>query len=318
MKKTFSIIIVNWNTSEMLQNCLSSLSKCSIYDEAKVIVIDNNSTDDSRIMVKTMFPTILLVNSGCNLGFGRANNLAAEYIEGDYILFLNPDTLVLYDSIKKMKSVLEKKSEIGALGCKMKSPSGEVQELGIQWYPNPISELFRLLFISSYSIKLFKNYVPYQNPYANGYVKKLYGGCLFVRKSVLDKIGWFDDRFFMYGEDVDLCRRISKSGWKLYYMKDAEIIHIGGGANIKTTSDFSVLMMCESISKLIRKYNGFPGYIFYKIAIFFGSSIRLSILLCMSNLPYLKRYVPNYEQTSKKYMTMVRWSLSLQRPSIPS
>lgn len=316
--KDLSIVIVNWNTSKMLKDCLSSIAKSSIYDKAKVIIIDNNSDDDSRAMVEKLFPALLLINSGSNMGFGRANNLAAGHIEGDYVLFLNPDTLVFNDSIKKMLTFMGERPEIGALGCRMNSPDGAVQELGLQWYPSPVTELISLLFVSSDSMKILQKCIPYQDPFVSGYVKKLYGGCLLVRKTVLDKIGWFDERFFMYGEDVDLCRRINDAGFKLYYLKEAEIIHIGGGASNKTISEFSVLMMCDSISKLIKKYNGVSGYLLYRFAIFVGSNIRLLLLLIMNRLPYLKRYIANYDRASKKYRVMIRWSLNLKQPLIPS
>jgi len=313
-----TIVIVNWNSNDLLRNCLDSIEREKGLLTIQTIVIDNNSADGSREMVHNLFPQVQLLNSGGNLGFARANNIAVAYAESQLILFLNPDTIVLEGALQKMIEHMQNNCDTGGLGCKMVNPNGQVQPLGLQWFPNPLTELINILFLTAHTIEKVKGILPYVNPEHNGYVKKLYGGCLLVRKSILDQVGWFDERFFMYGEDVDLCRRINESGSKLYYLKDAEIIHIGGGSSNKTISEFSVLMMCDSISKLIDKYNGFPGYCFYRIAIFLGSNIRLLLLLAIKKLPYLKRYADDYDRASKKYRVMIRWSLNLQQPSIPS
>jgi GT2 family glycosyltransferase len=233
-------------------------------------------------------------------------------------LFLNPDTIVLKDSIAKMVAYMESNPAVGALGGKMKFPNGIVQPLGLQWFPSPFTELLNMLFISEKTQDRLKTYLPYVNPNNSQYVSKLYGGCLMVRKSVLDQIGWFDDRFFMYCEDVDLCRRITDAGWKLYYLSDAEIIHLCGGAGNETSSDFSILMKCESISKLMHKYYGNTGAILYRLVIFSGSIFRLFILSVLKIVSSLSKtgYDVNYRNTCRKYIAMIKWSLHLQRPEI--
>lgn len=313
-----SIIIVNWNTREMLSNCLASLKEHSDSNNVKVIVVDNASKDGSSAMVRTQFPWVRLINSGGNIGFGKANNLAMPYADTEFVLFFNPDTIVFKDSIAKMVTFMESNSAVGALGCKMIFPDGVVQPLGLQWFPSPFTELLSMLFISQRTHEGLRTYLPYIDPNKNSYVSKLYGGCLMVRKSVLDQIGWFDDRFFMYCEDVDLCRRITDSGWKLYYLSDAEIIHFCGGAGGETSSNFSVLMKCESISKLMQKYYGSIGAILYRLVIFGGSIFRLLILSFLktaSTLSKIGRDV-DYRNTYRKYIAMIKWSLNLQKPII--
>lgn len=305
-----TVIIVNWNTKDMLANCLLSLTQQN-EDLLKIIVIDNNSSDQSKEMVNAKFPDVLLINSGENLGFGKANNIGEDYVEGKYVCFLNPDTIVLDNAISKMKTFMDEHLDVAAIGCKMISAEGEIQPLGLQWYPNPFTELINLLFISSSTIEYWKHYLPYQSPLESGYITKLYGGCLMVRKTVLDVIGWFDERFFMYGEDVDLCRRITTTGYKLYYLSEAEIIHLCGGASGKTTSNFSTLMMCDSTSKLIHKYQGAAGALFYRIAILTGSIVRLAILTIQQSKPFKIN-------SMNKYKTMLKWSINLLRPTIPS
>ena len=315
-----TIIIVNWNTREMLRNCLQSIVDSNAKDNLKIVVVDNDSKDGSREMVLNEYQDAILINSGCNLGFGKANNLGKDHVVGDYVLYLNPDTIVLDGTLQKMKQFMSDNPDVGALGCKMIYPDGNVQPLGLQWFPNPLTELINLLFVTSSTISNLNSYLPYQDPNNSAYVNKLYGGCLLVRKSVLDRVGWFDERFFMSGEDVDLCRRIVDAGWKLYYMSDAVIIHLCGGASSKSTSDFSTLMMCDSISKLIGKYDGVIGYILYRLAIFAGSNVRLLILLIVKicRLNIQDSLTADYENSINKYKAMLKWSLNLQRPTIPA
>ncbi len=313
-----SIIIVNWNTREMLADCLSSLREHTDSNKVKLLVVDNASKDGSSEMVQAQFPWVHLIKSGGNIGFGKANNLAMPHANTQFVLFLNPDTIALKNSIGKMIDYMESDPTLGALSCKMKYPDGSVQPLGLQWFPSPLTELISMLIISQKTHRGFKAYLPYIDPNENSYVSKLYGGCLMVRKSVLDQVGWFDERFFMYGEDVDLCRRITDKGWKLYYLSDAEIIHLCGGAGAETSNNFSVLMKCESISKLMQKYYGTLGSLLYRIVIFSGSIFRLLILAVLQLVSKCSEIGHNIDFRSayRKYIAMIKWVLNLEKPLI--
>ena len=302
----------------MLRNCLASIKEQTDTKNVKVIVVDNASNDGSREMVQTHFSWVHLINSGGNIGFGRANNLAKPYADTQFIIFLNPDTIVLKDSIAKMVNHMESNPAVGALGCKMKYPDGVVQPLGLQWFPSPFTEFLKIFFISEEVQKILRHYLPYVDPNESSYVSKLYGGCLVVRKSVLDQVGWFDERFFMYCEDVDLCKRITDAGWQLFYLSDAEIIHLCGGAGEKTSSNFSVLMTCESISDLMQKYYGNTGAVLYRLVIFSGSIVRLLIasgLKIVSLFSKIGRDI-NYRNIFGKYIAMIKWSLNLQKAKV--
>jgi len=318
VKRDIVIIIVNWNTKEMLKDCLYSIMQTKGNLRLQIIVVDNASSDGSSEMVQNLFPEVQLINSGGNIGFARANNLAIAHSDAPFILFLNPDTLVSENSINSMVDFLRSNPSIGALGCKMKDDKGRVQPLGLQWFPSPLTELFNILFVSAKTIEKIKKYLPYKDPDQSGYVSKLYGGCLVVRRDVLEQVGYFDERFFMYGEDVDLCKRIINGGWKLYYLSEAEVIHLVGGASRKTSDQFSTLMKCESISKLMQKYYGDKGKIFYRIVVFGGSIVRLSTLLILKSVSYFSFIGRNikYEKSYSKYIAMIKWSLDLQKPII--
>jgi GT2 family glycosyltransferase len=314
-----SIVIVNWNGADLLRDCLASIAAKRGGLAVQVLVIDNDSWDGSREMVKEDFPQFQLVNSGANLGFGKANNLARELVKSDLVLFLNPDTVLLANSLTPMIEFMRQHPETGALGCKMLYPDGGVQEQGLQYFPSPWKEFLSSLFISTGTRNGMRRFLPYLDPNRSAYATKLYGGCLLARKTVLDQVGWFDERYFMYAEDVDLCRAISDQGWKLFYLSTAEIIHVAGGVSKKAPSGFSVLMKCESIAALMRKYYGASGSLAYRLGMAFSSAIRLAFLaparfFCLA-VPGKKDV--SFASSFLKHRLILLWSLGLRKPVFP-
>ena len=178
MTKLLSIVIVNWNTRDMLKDCLSSINRSSPEKAIDIYVVDNDSVDGSPEMVEIAFPHVTLIRSGGNIGFGRANNLTKPHVKTPFVLFLNPDTIVLKNSIFKMLHFMINHHRVALLGCGMRNPEGDYQELGIQWFPSPIKEFFGTLFITKKNYKTFKNFLPIQDPNSSNYVRKIYGGCL--------------------------------------------------------------------------------------------------------------------------------------------
>jgi len=312
-----TIIIVNWNSGGFLEQCLQSIRDNLPADHAKVVVVDNASSDGSPEMVRRKFPEYEVIESGGNIGFGKANNLALHSCDTPLVLFLNPDTIVLPGSLEKMTTFLKQNADVGAVGCRMRFEDGEVQPLGLQWFPTPLTELFTLLFLSSGSLKLLKGVLPHKDPTRSGYVTKLYGGCLLVRKVVLDRVGYFDERFFMYCEDVDLCQRIHRDGWKIYYMSEAEIIHHCGGSSRTAEGEFSTLMKCESISRLMEKYYGKAGALFYRGSVFVASPARIAVILVARLLRSVFGKKPGPEIVPfQKYLSMMAWSLKIKEPRV--
>lgn len=313
-----SIIIVNWNGGDLLRCCLQSIRQRTDQDSVQVIVVDNDSSDGSRQMAECEFPEMRVINSGGNLGFGKANNLAREYVTAPLVLFLNPDTEVLGDALAAMVSCLQAHPEVGALGCRMQE-DGNPHELPLQWSPTPWTQFLHLLLTTGNMPPRLKRLLPYADPRRSGYVTKLYGGCIMARKEALDAIGWFDERYFMYAEDVDLCHSLLRQGWKLYYLSEAEIIHTAGGASRKTKKEFPILMMCESICKLMRKYYGRAGSLLYRLGVLISCQLRLLVLVALRGLAIV---VPgarrgSFSDSWFKYRLMILWCLNLRKPSIP-
>jgi GT2 family glycosyltransferase len=315
-----SIVIVNWNGGEMLLDCLASIPKAEQGMSLQVIVVDNASSDGSREAAERMFPQFQIVNSGANLGFGKANNLARPLAHSDLILFLNPDTLLFENSIKPMVDFIRLNPDVGAVGCKMRFPNGEVHEQGLQFIPSPWTELLNLLFVSTKTRRIFANWLPILDPNKSAYVLKLYGGCLLCRRNVLDAIGWFDERYFMYAEDVDLCTAIMRQKARLYYLSTAEIIHIAGGSTKKAPSGFAVLMKAESISKFMIKHHGKLGGIAYRLEVLVSATLRLTVKVLYQSARTLtgKGKKGDLKGSLFKHWTLILWALGLRKPLVSS
>jgi N-acetylglucosaminyl-diphospho-decaprenol L-rhamnosyltransferase len=314
-----TIIIVNWNGGELLRRCLHSIHQRVNPAFAQVLVVDNNSADGSREMAQREFPGMQVINSGGNRGFGKANNLARNRITTPFALFLNPDTEILDGCLPSMVSFMRAHPEIGAMGCKLREADGAPHDLPLQWSPSPWTQFLHLTLAASNTPSFVRKLLPYADPGRSGFVTKLCGGCILARKTALDNVGWFDERYFMYAEDIDLCHTLLQKGWKLYYLSDAEVFHAGGGTSRKTRKEFATLMMCESICQLMRKYYGHLGALMYRSAVMISCQIRLALLLAIKALaliwPGARRF--NFADSWFKYRVMILWCLKLRRPMIP-
>lgn len=302
----------------MLRNCLASIPKGQGNLSLQVIVVDNASSDGSAEMVEKDFPHYELIRSGGNLGFAKGNNLARNRARSDLVLFLNPDTILLDHSLETMVEFMRGHGDIGALGCKMRYLDGQVQEQGLQHFPTPMWQLLTALFLTTETWTSFRSFLPYLDPHQSSYVKKLYGGCLLCHKGLLDEVGWFDERYFMYAEDVDLCQTILNRGYKLYYLAEAEIIHIAGGSSKKAPSGFAILMKSESCCKLMRKYYGRFGAFVYRLSIVLGSVFRIFFLLMagiFSFVPVVRRKV-HFRDSFMKHWLLLKWAFGLKHATV--
>jgi len=224
-----SVVIVSWNVKDFLRKCLSSIYRFTEGLDFEVFVVDNNSSDNTAAMVKEEFPQVRLIANQENLGFSRANNLALNKCAGRYILFLNPDTELIENSLKMMAEFMGAHPEVTALGCKLVFPDGSLQHSS-RYFPSPFTDLMENLYLDA----IFP-YSGFFNRYKMGFwshdrmreIDVPYGACLLVRKETLDKIGFFDERFFMYYDEIDLCYRIKKARGKIYFVPDIKVVHYG-------------------------------------------------------------------------------------------
>ena len=219
-----SVIIVNYNTKELLKSCVDSVNQT--YPESEIIVVDNFSTDGSREAISKMPVKAVLLDE--NAGFSKANNIGIEYATGENVLFLNPDTVVHKNTLKRCLDFLKVNKAAGAVGCRVILPDGTPDKACKRKFPTPFNSFCTIFKIAKVIPKLGYNIVG--NDDGVYPVDCLVGAFMMCPKAVLDKTGGFDEDFFMYGEDIDLCLRIKKSGYEIWYLGDSVITHVKGAA----------------------------------------------------------------------------------------
>ncbi|MBL7144467.1 MAG: glycosyltransferase family 2 protein [Phycisphaerae bacterium] len=237
-KIVLSIIIVNYNTGRLLKDCLDSIYRKATTVPFDIWVVDNHSTDTGVPMVRQNFPHVNLIENKENVGFAKANNQAIKKCTGDYILLLNPDTLVLQNAVEKTVDFMDENSTIGICGCKVLNEDRTLQLACRRSIPTPGVAFFRLTGLSKLfpKSKLTSKYnLTYIDPNGPHEVDAVSGAFLMIRRKVVEEIGLLDERFFMYGEDLDWCLKAKKAGWTVMYYPDAEIIHYKGECS-KTNS----------------------------------------------------------------------------------
>ncbi len=256
-----SVVIVNYNVREFLEQALTSVERASSGLNVEVFVVDNNSVDGSVKMVRDRFPDVQLIANEHNAGFARANNQAIREAQGRHILILNPDTLLQEDTLRKLVSFMDANEDAGAVGCRILNPDGTFAPESRRAFPTPSVALYRMVGLS----RLFPRSRVFAR-YNLGYipadqqceVDALSGSCMMVRREALlrsresafdyqgdvaplepgdfvveDGAGLFDEEFFMYGEDLDWCFRIQQAGWRIFYTPETQIIHYKGESTRK-------------------------------------------------------------------------------------
>lgn len=219
LSKKISIIIVNFNGGEYLLQCLKSL----LDDQADIWVVDNASWDGSLKEARKKFPGINYLQNNENLGFSKANNLVLRKIKTKYILLLNPDSEVLPGTIQYMVDYMEKNQDVGVATCKVEKEDGSLDPASHRGFPTPwVSFLYYVLGNDSlYHLTNCNFSKPHE-------VDAISGAFFLTKKEVLDKVGLFDEDYFLYGEDLDLCFRIKEAGYKIMYVPEVKIIHYKG------------------------------------------------------------------------------------------
>ncbi len=268
-----SIIIVNYNVEYFLEQCLHAVRRAMQHVEGEVIVVDNNSIDGSNAMVKKKFPEVKLYENKQNLGFSKANNQGIKKSTGEYILLLNPDTVVEDDTFSKVVDFMDEHQEAGALGVKMVDGAGKFLPESKRGLPTPEAAFYKMFGISSMfprSKRFSKYHLGYLDENKIHEVEILSGAFMLLRKKVLDEIGLLDETFFMYGEDIDLSYRVIKAGYKNYYFPKTRIIHYKGESTKKSSVNY-VLVFYNAMVIFAKKH------FTYKSARLFTHLINLAI-----------------------------------------
>ncbi|MEI7490863.1 MAG: glycosyltransferase [Bacteroidota bacterium] len=251
-----SIIIVNYNVRYFLEQCLHSVQNACKSLDAEVFVVDNSSVDGSVKMVREKFPDVILIENKDNLGFSSANNQAMRIANGEYILLLNPDTLVEDDTLRKVVTFMDEHPDAGGLGVKMIDGKGKFLPESKRALPTPVVSFYKIFGLSSLfpRSRIFSQYhLGYLDKDKVHEIDVLAGAFMLLRKRVLDEIGLLDESFFMYGEDIDLSYRITQAGYKNYYYPGTRIIHYKGESTKKSSINY-VFMFYNAMIIFARKH----------------------------------------------------------------
>jgi len=267
-----SVIVVNWNTGDLLRRCLETIYADLAEIQAEVLVVDSASTDHSLIAAQEQFPQAFYILTQENVGFGSANNLALRQAMGDYLLLLNPDTLVHPGAIHTLLNYMVENPHVGASAPRLLNVDGSLQ---YSCSPEPTlgREFLRLFHLGGvrpdgyYPMDTWDLASPQR-------VDVILGACMLVRRTALDQAGLFDERFFMYSEEVDLCRRIRLAGWKIYWIPQAEVIHYGGQSTRQIATEMFVQLYRAKI-EYFRKHHGTLQASLYKLILYTSGILRL-------------------------------------------
>ena len=289
-----SVIIVNYNVAHFLEQALNSVFKALKNVDGEVFVVDNNSVDGSVAMVQAKFPQVHLIANKENVGFSKANNQAICIAQGEYVLMLNPDTVVEEDTFEKCLHFMDETPDAGGLGVKMVNGKGEFLPESKRGIPFPSVAFYKLFGLS----KLFPNsqrfgayHLTYLDEDEIHSVEVLSGAFMMLRKSVLDQVGLLDEDYFMYGEDIDLSYRILKGGYKNYYFPETRIIHYKGEST-KIGSLNYVHVFYKAMQIFAKKHFSQKNARLYNVlincAIWFRASLAaLKRIACALFLPFI-------------------------------
>ncbi len=251
-----SIIIVNYNVKEFLQNLIHSIEKAIENLSAEIIVVDNASTDGSIELLKSKFPFINLIENKTNLGFGKANNIGLQLSKGKYIAMINPDAIVSEDTFTKLINFFKENPDAGLATPKILNPDGTLQLGCRRSFPGPWTSFCRVTGLSGLfpKSKIFARYnLTYLPENQTFEVDAISGSFMVMKRGVYEKVGGFDEQFFMYGEDLDLCYRIQKAGYKVFYVHTAQAIHYKGESTKRSDID-EVRIFYDAMRVFVKKH----------------------------------------------------------------
>ena len=291
-----SVIIVSYNVRDFLKNCLVSVKKSSENIDCEIFVVDNNSTDSSAEMVSNEFPDVKLILNSLNRGFAAANNQAIKESCGQYLLLLNPDTIINADTFSKCIGFMNRHNDAGALGVRMVNGKGRFLPESKRALPTPATAFFKTFGFSAIfpgSPVFNRYYLSHIDSYETSLTEVIAGAFMFIRREALLSAGLADEDYFMYGEDIDLSYKILRAGYNNYYFPEVEIIHFKGKStsrdNYTDIFNFYGAMRIYSRKRHEEKFN--PLYFLIIPAIYFREGIALFSRLLRKNFHRYIRHV---------------------------
>lgn len=277
------IIIINWNSGDYLRKCVESIFSTNSENYINdIIIIDNNSTDSSLEGIE-MNRKINVIRNKINKGFSKACNQGFKLCTSSYILLLNPDTQLLDNTIADCVSFMNQNAETDILGCQLLNENGEIT-FSCSRFPTPLGILSDSFGLSKIAPSIFKPAIILTNWHhmESRYVDQLMGAFMFIRKSVFEKVGYFDERFFVYYEEVDFSRRLAEKGGCSFFNANIKAIHTGGGTT-NSVKGFRLFLNLRSRLQYAKKHFNFSGYFCVWICTFCIEPLTRSLFLLFSN-----------------------------------
>jgi len=281
MARDLSVVIVNWNTKDLLSQCIESIKSQTKRISFEIIVVDNFSSDGSSRMVENNFPDITLIKNRKNRGFGRANNQGLAKARVKYILFLNSDMTVNENCLDEMFDFMEKNPDIGASSCKLTFPDGSLQH-SCREFPSFWTFFLMLIGLRYFlpNMKTFRDYLMLDWDHSDiKEVDQIMGSFMFIRNEVLKQIGSFDERYWMYFEEVDLCLRMKKAGWKIVHYPYVSAVHFLS----KSSEQWGEIRRIKEFQNSLLKYFRKNGKLYEYFILFALSKVRYFFVI-----PFLK------------------------------
>jgi len=291
-----SVIVVNWNTKKLLQNCLESVYKFTRGIDFELIVVDNASKDGSQAMVKKKFPQVKLLSNKGNLGYSKANNQGIRIAKGKYVLLLNSDTYLMENSFKKLLEKADSIENLGVLGPKLLNRDKSIQQ-SVGFFPNLPQVFWWMTFIDDLpGGTLLKPYhVDHDSFYKNEHnVDWITGAAFLIPKKVIGEVGMFDEEIFMYGEDVDWCYRIKKAGFKVLYSPATKLVHIGRGSANQVSKN-AILGEYKGLIYFYKKHRGFLSLQLLRLLLKIGALARIAVFGILGRKEASKFYVESFK-----------------------
>lgn len=299
-----SIIVVNWNAKELLEHCLDCVYDTIGMVSHEVIVVDNASNDGSVAMLHSKFPQVRLLENRENIGFARGNNQGITVARGMYYLLLNSDAFVNPGAIPTMLRFMERHPEAGACGCRLYYEDGTLQRSAYS-FTTLWTELWQIIWLDRLfpRSRVFGKYkLTFWDMNDIRPVDSIMGAVMMLRAEAICQIGTLDDQFFMYSEEMDLCYRLKKAGWTVYYDPEASAIHVWGGSSKKVQKETTFLRLYHSRVRYFRKHYGRFTTWLYKLVLSFGSLIRAA----GGSLVYLLHRRQDTRQNARNYWALLR------------
>lgn len=305
-----SIILVNWKAADLLRRCLQGIYGERERLQLEFIVVDNASDDGCAEMLRREFPDVLFIDLPQNAGFARANNRGAVRASADLLLFLNPDTEIGTGTLEAMRQVFGERPDAGVVGCRLLNSDGSVQTSCIKAFPSIAGEFLD----SAWLIRHFPGWrlwgatalLPGKREMVP--VDCISGACLMIPRRLFQAVGGFDDSYFMYSEDVDLCWKVRQAGWTNYFTAAGEVVHHGGASSAQRGRSFEIVIARQSRMDWFRRRRGVPHAVFYRAAMIVAALARLPVLFVLWLVSENKKPCSGMS----KWYVALRWALGME------